>query len=508
MASSFPVVLLSLLPALAAALIRQKGVQEAALMVSSAAASTPAVPWSEYFTQSFYHASVIPLLLLTGVLAYAARPSTKAAIPSNFGKFQLSYLLVWTFCVAADWLQGPFVYALYAAYGFSKEEIAQLFVAGFASSLVFGCLVGTVADKFGRKKCCIMYCLLYIASCLTKHFNQYSILMVGRITGGIATSMLFSCFECWMVAEHLRKNKFSSGLLDYMFGLMFTVMYCVAIASGLVGQFAADTFKFAPVSEGSVFHMGGYIAPFDLAIVCLCIGMALIIPMWEENYGAEAPEDSIGLLENLRSAGYRLLFDTRTLLLCLVVSCFEGSMYAFVFNWTPALDSATTPPPYGLIFALFMMACMCGASAATLMANACKPATRLTLTIAAGISSFMLASYTGYIRLDLHLQMTFFAFMLFEFCVGVYFPSVGVLKSDIVPEQVRGTMYNLFRVPLNAIVVALLLSNISIQECFRLNAALLTVALVCVLALNGVFGQISRSVPKHTASMSVGQCSA
>lgn len=47
----------------------------------------------------------------------------------------------------------------------------------------------------------------------------------------------------------------------------------------------------------------------------------------------------------------------------------------------------------------------------------------------------------------------FAAFLIFEFFVGVYFPSVGVLKSDIVPEEVRGLIYNLYRLPLNIIIV-------------------------------------------------------
>merc|ERR1719203_730090 len=145
------------------------------------------------------------------------------------------------------------------------------------------------------------------------------------------------------------------------------------------------------------------------------------------------------------------------------------------------------------------MACMCGASAATLLANSFTSATRLTLTLAAGVSAFVLAASSGpnSAFADYHLQITFFAFMLFEFCVGVYFPSVGVLKSDIVPEQVRGTMYNLYRVPLNAIVVCLLLTDISMATCFRLNAILVLVALASVLGINGNFGAIGRVLPKH-----------
>ena len=47
----------------------------------------------------------------------------------------------------ADWLQGPYVYALYASYGFDKSAIGQLFIAGFLSSGVFGTFVGSLADK-------------------------------------------------------------------------------------------------------------------------------------------------------------------------------------------------------------------------------------------------------------------------------------------------------------------------------------------------------------------------
>lgn len=40
-------------------------------------------------------------------------------------------------------LSGPYVYALYDSYGFDKFEIAQLFVAGFGSSMIMGTIVGT-----------------------------------------------------------------------------------------------------------------------------------------------------------------------------------------------------------------------------------------------------------------------------------------------------------------------------------------------------------------------------
>jgi hypothetical protein len=58
------------------------------------------------------------------------------------------------------------------------------------------------AFRRGRKRACITYCVSYILSCITKHSPEYKILMIGRILGGVATSLLFSAFESWLVAEH------------------------------------------------------------------------------------------------------------------------------------------------------------------------------------------------------------------------------------------------------------------------------------------------------------------
>jgi len=446
---------------------------------------TDALDVASYFTKSFYHKSIIPMVIITVFLAWRARPSIQEEMPRGFRSFQARYLSVWIFCVAADWLQGPYVYALYSAYNFSRHEIAQLFVCGFGSSLAFSLVVGSVCDRFGRKKCALLYCLLYISSCLTKHVKMYWVLMFGRVTGGIATSLLFSCFECWMVSEHLGRNRFSPTLLSYMFGTMFTTMYCVAIISGIVGEFLNASFVFKPIVGSDVLWMGGNLAPFDLAIVCLVVGGVLIAALWGENYGRDedeelAPEASVGLADGLKDAVWLLGRDRRMWLLGLVVACFEGSMYAFVFNWTPALSSEQVPPPYGLIFALFMMACMCGASLATMMDGVSKPGPRLALTFCVAAAALALAASVAN---QSKLVLCFLSFMVFEFCVGVYFPSIGVLKSEIVPERVRGTMYNIYRVPLNAVVVALLLTNLTIVSVYALCAVLLGVAFLGVSAV-------------------------
>ena len=90
---------------------------------------------------------------------------------------------------------------------FSKHDIAVLFVGGFGASMLFGTFIGAAADKLGRKRLCLVYCVLYLLSCMTKHARDYNMLMMGRVLGGIATSLLFSSFESRARAESRAARK-------------------------------------------------------------------------------------------------------------------------------------------------------------------------------------------------------------------------------------------------------------------------------------------------------------
>lgn len=54
----------------------------------------------------------------------------------------------------------------------------------------------------GRKRASLLYVATYAASCATKHSSNYSWLLLGRLLGGVSTSLLFSVFEAWAVAAH------------------------------------------------------------------------------------------------------------------------------------------------------------------------------------------------------------------------------------------------------------------------------------------------------------------
>jgi len=45
-------------------------------------------------------------------------------------------------------------------------------------------------------------------------------------------------------------------------------------------------------------------------------------------------------------------------------------------------------------------------------------------------------------------------FLLIEFCVGLSSPIAGMLRSKYVPDAYQGAIMNIFRLPLNAVVVS------------------------------------------------------
>merc|ERR1719191_695509 len=80
----------------------------------------------------------------------------------------------------------------------------------------------------------------------------------------------------------------------------------------------------------------------------------------------------------------------------------------------------------------------------------------------------------------------FFAFLAFEMTVGIYFPMMGTLKSNIVPEEARSTIYNLFRMPLNVIVVGVLLAKVQMKTAFTMTSIMLSITVLMQTRLAGL----------------------
>jgi hypothetical protein len=105
-----------------------------------------------------------------------------------------------------------------------------------------------------------------------------------------------------------------------------------------------------------------------------------------------------------------------------------------------------------------------------------------------------------------HKLIVYTAFLVFEGTVGVFYPSYGVIKSEKIPEDIRSAVMNIFRIPLNAFVVLLLLKIkfLSSRIVFSICALAHGAAFLCYL----YFYSSSRTADKAGTYIPRGHCRA
>ena len=83
-------------------------------------------------------------------------------------------------------------------------------------------------------------------------------------------------------------------------------------------------------------------------------------------------------------------------------------------------------------------------------------------------------------------RMILVGFIIFEAMVGMFWPSVGMLRSKYIPENVRSTVMNYFRIPTNLFVMLVLgrVNEMTHTQVFSICVFLLfiCVAVQCYLA--------------------------
>mmetsp|Transcript_11592 Transcript_11592/g.29761 ORF Transcript_11592/g.29761 Transcript_11592/m.29761 type:complete len:492 (+) Transcript_11592:339-1814(+) len=409
-------------------------------------------------------------------------PETKGPSPSItkhavdrervLAKFARLYLPAYLCGVFADWMLGPYVYAVYASYGYTMAEIGTLYVVGFVSSLSFGTMMGPLADRYGRRAAALLFCGIYLLSCMCKNVGAFSVLVVGRILGGIGTSLLYTAFESWAVFS-LDEAGMTEEDRSQLFALATFGNAMSAVIAGIITY---------PLNE-----MYGPVAPFNAAAIPLFVCAAWILWGWTENYGSRQRTMGSSLASGLGA----IFQDRRIFVVGLISSFFEAVLYVFVFIWTPSLQlrAGTAEVPLGLVFACYMLSKMCGTYVFEHLAAVARVETVLTLVLMTSAISFAWPIWrVGF-------QETLVAHCLFEFSVGMYWPAISTLRSNCIGEELRSTTMSLFRVPLNIFVIVCLsgIEALSDVQVYRsCSIAMVFVAICHTLLIDGRRGDRMR----------------
>ncbi|XP_043939824.1 molybdate-anion transporter [Protopterus annectens] len=414
------------------------------------------------------------LALCLGLEFSACRTKTKSSSCSNsvFLSFQLEYYQVYFLALTADWLQGPYLYKLYQHYQFLESQIAIIFVCGFASSVFFGLISTSLADWVGRKKSCILFSLTYSICCLTKLSQDYFVLIVGRILGGLSTSLLFTAFEAWYIHEHTQRHDFPTEWITLTASQASFWNHIIAIGAGVIANIFAEWFGLGPV------------APFMVSIPFLMLTGVFIMRSWNENYGNPRIRFAKMCTDGLKC----LISDRRVLLLGTIQALFESVVYIFIFLWTPVLDPYG--PPLGIVFSSFMAASMIGSSLyriATSKKYHLQPMHILSLSVLMVFFSLFMLTFSTNPGQE-NPSESFLAFLLIELACGLYFPAMGFLRRKVIPETSQVGVMNWFRVPLNLLACLGLLilhdsDKTGTRNMFAICAALMVMALLAVVSL-------------------------
>ncbi|KAJ7278043.1 hypothetical protein C8J57DRAFT_1579878 [Mycena rebaudengoi] len=234
------------------------------------------------------------------------------------------YLLVYAIVMAQASCRAPTCTRSTAV--FPERTITVLFVTGFVSAWLFAPLVGVWADQHSRRRRCLVFCAAYAGAGVCTRGPFLPIPLLSRVLGGAS----------------------SAGLVETGAGVL---------SNQLVG-----------FSRSSA-------TPFVASGALIVLAWIVIGGTWGGNYDSTINSGDGGggsgadpfQIARLRTAVRIVREGPRLLVLGLTQTCFEGSMYLFVFLRVPALQELSILGllPLGSIFSAFMISICCSARSST-----------------------------------------------------------------------------------------------------------------------------------------------
>ena len=117
-------------------------------------------------------------------------------------KLRWNFLAVSSVIKAATWIKAPYIFALYnRVHNFTMAEIGVLYAVDNLSGLIFGPIIGTLSDIYGRRKFAFGYCIIVMSHIYLRITGQRILAYPAQILNGISGSILDTVFESWLNFE-------------------------------------------------------------------------------------------------------------------------------------------------------------------------------------------------------------------------------------------------------------------------------------------------------------------
>ena len=269
-----------------------------------------------------------------------------------------------------------------------------------------------------------------------------------------------------------------------LFSTSTTYSAGLAILAGLVAEFAATI-------------GGGPIAPFRLAVAPLLASATLAGTIWTPD-SDDADGDRItwsrtccDIFNSLKTVITSAYSSKEVGCLCLISVAFEACLFIFVSFWTPFLQRRAgkgVELKHGVIFGVFMVFKMAGSTFANIKLTrhaGSLPGITLCATMMASALALAMPSFNSY-----SYSWALTAYCIFEFCIGLYWPTVAAVRSQHLPKASVHKFISVFRIPLNVAVIFSLRQMSASED--TSDSVLVAAAAVLALAAAVSIGTLGR----------------
>ncbi|UJR12423.1 hypothetical protein I4U23_016599 [Adineta vaga] len=387
---------------------------------------------------------------------------------SVFKRLHWIYLIGYFLAEAGNSLPNSYRYVLYDSYGITRPTIELFYVTFFGSSLFIGTFTTSLADLYGRRWGCLLSGFFYASSYILFNFSLTWILIISNIIGGIANAFYTTAFEAWIIQEH-RERLLDDQSLKLILRNAYFGVAIISILTAIIAQF--------------LVKIGGETVPFNVAVVLFIIAMIFIRIFWSENYGIRETNVSTSFISTFRI----LRADPRIIVLGLCIAFFETAFAIFSIECTPALlitqyrTADRKLLPFGFILAFFMILGMLGTLVFYPLAKYIRIQSYLIII-------FLLATIglIGPVIFPHSFIPILIGFLLFNFCVGIYQPSMSMLRSVYIPDEIRVTAMCFIRVPQLILMLIILLGHFSISTVFIICISLSLLAMIGMILLRNL----------------------
>ena len=353
------------------------------------------------------------------------------------------YLIAFVLTRSAMWAKAPYLYTLFmTVHKFTMAEIGILYLVDAVAALIFGPITGQLADIYGRKMFCHFYNISIIINLLLRMQGSRALAYLAQIVTGFGAGLICTTFEAWVVyesekefkeckkeAERFRKRLFkNSNVLDAAVSI---------ITSGICAI---------------VYSFLGIYAPFWISIFLSLAAFIVIEFLWDENKPLSKSKRST--FEQLKEACIELK-KVNVLCIGLIEGIALGILNIYLFSWTPILKQSTEGGMnVGFIYTCMVLTMIVGTKSYEVLIVYCNFDYYMSITGCLFVQGLLL--YITYFDNRFLARLIYLS--LFNGFTGFYNPLNSIVKSNILVEQYRALLMNLFRIPLNAYVIIVLLT--------------------------------------------------